>query len=380
MIQNMIENKKIRVVCAMSGGVDSAVAAALLKRSDFEVIGVFMKLWVDDWDSGARKSLALSGAEELGSSAEVCLPQNRCCTEESEQRARQTALQLGMPFYVLDVRNEFKKLVVDRFLQDTKKGLTPNPCVICNQEIKFGLLIEKALAMDAEYVATGHYTQIKKTNDGTYRLLKGTDTTKDQSYFLWRLGQKQLARIIFPVGCFEKKEVRRLAKKWKLPSALTPESQEVCFANGDIDKFLEKHCGTNPGDIVDISGKVIGRHNGLWFYTIGQRKGIRLSGGPFYVVKKNRAKNRLIVASALKVMGANWVGLEKLKWVSGAAPSLPLSVKTKTRYRAREIAASLRRKSARYELDFLKPQSALTPGQSAVFYRGREILGGGIIR
>ena len=308
------------------------------------------------------------------------MPQNRCCTEEAEQRARQTALQLGMLFYVLDVRDEFKKLVVDRFLQYIKKGLTPNPCVVCNQEIKFGLLIEKALSMDAEYVATGHYAQIIKKNDGTYKLLKGADTTKDQSYFLWRLGQKQLARIIFPVGCFEKIDVRNLAKKWKLPSALTPESQEVCFANGDLDKFLEKHCGINPGDIVDNSGKIIGRHNGLWFYTIGQRKGIKLSGGPFYVVKKNRTKNRLVVAPALKVTGADRADLEKLKWVAGSAPSLPLNIKTRIRYRAREMAAVVCRKSERYELKFTKPQVALTPGQSAVFYAGREILGGGIIR
>jgi tRNA-specific 2-thiouridylase len=366
------EDKKIRVVCAMSGGVDSAVSAALLVRAGFEVIGVFMKFWADKPVNN------------------VCLPQNRCCSEESEIRARKTALQLGIPFYVLDVRDEFKKLVVDRFIRDIKKGLTPNPCVVCNREIKFGLLIDKARAMGAEFVATGHYAQIKKTKDGIYHLLKGKDKEKDQSYFLWRLNQKQLARIIFPAGYFEKSEVRALAKKWKLPSAATPESQEVCFAPGGMDAFMEKHCGKKPGNIIDESGRIIGKHEGLWFYTIGQRKGIKLSGGPYYVAKKDRAKNELAVVRSPKKIAADTIDLKDVRWI-GAPPELPLKVKAKIRYRAKDVAAVLRRKAGGVELEFDKPphpaqvspaggQIAPAAGQSAVFYKGQELLGGGCVK
>ena len=358
----------------MSGGVDSAVSAALLVRAGFEVIGVFMKFWVGE----ARKDLVLPSAEGLSPSAEVCLPENRCCSLESEQRARKTALQLEIPFYVLDVRSEFKKLVVDRFIVDSKNGLTPNPCVVCNREIKFGLLVGKALAMGADYVVTGHYCQIKKTKDGIYHLLKGKDKNKDQSYFLWRLEQKQLAKIIFPVGCFEKSEVRNLAKKWKLPSATTPESQEVCFAGGDMDEFLEQYCGINPGDILDKNGKILGRHKGLWFHTIGQRKGIGLSGGPYFAAKKDRAKNELSVVKNIAEAAADKINLKEVRWIGGAAPILPLSVKVKIRYRAKEIPAVLRKIAAGHILEFSKPQIA-APGQSAVFYRGREVIGGDAI-
>lgn len=356
------EDKKIRVVCAMSGGVDSAVSAAILVKEGFEVVGVFMKFWADKPVNN------------------VCLPQNRCCSEESETRARKTALRLGIPFYVLDVRDEFKKLVVDRFIADVKMGLTPNPCVVCNQEIKFGLLINKALAMGAEFVATGHYAQIRKTRNGIYHLLKGRDKAKDQSYFLWRLDQKQLGRVIFPVGCFEKSEVRELAKKWKLPGAFAPESQEVCFANGDINKFIEKYCGAKPGDIVDGAGGIIGRHNGLWFYTIGQRKGIGLSGGPFYAAKKDFRKNQLIVALSAKETVSDESGIDDIRLISGIKPVLPLKAKVKIRYRSKEAAAVIFGQSGRYRLKFAKPQFAPAPGQSAVFYRGRELLGGGIIK
>jgi len=344
----------------MSGGVDSAVSAALLKKAGFDVIGVFMKFWTEPVATG------------------VCLPENRCCSDESESRARETASQLGIPFYVLDVKDEFKKIVVDRFIADIKKGLTPNPCVVCNQEIKFGLLIEKALAMGADFVATGHYSQIKKTRDGVYHLLKGADINKDQSYFLWRLGQKQLTRIIFPVGCFEKSEVRNLAKKWHLPSAATPESQEVCFAAGDMESFLCRYCGKVPGDIVDIAGNAIGRHEGLWFYTIGQRKGIKLSGGPFFVVKKDFRKNRLVVTDNAKDLGKIRAGLRDAKWIAGGTPELPIKVKAKVRYRSKEATAILE-KARGLKIEFAKPQFAVTPGQSAVFYKGKELLGGAVI-
>lgn len=341
-------NKKIRVICAMSGGVDSSVAAALLKKAGFEVVGVFMKLL----DTG----------------------------KENEARARQTAKRLDVPFKVLDLRQDFKKLVVDKFIADSKKGMTPNPCAVCNREIKFGLLIDNALEMGADYVATGHYAQIKKTKDGIYHLLKGADNNKDQSYFLWRLNQKQLSRVIFPVGCFEKDQVRQLAKKWKLPTAKTPESQEACFINGDMAGFLEKHCETKPGNIIDASGKIIGRHRGRWFYTIGQRKGISLSGGPFYVIAKDRAKNELVVSRQKKDLVSKSVRFGNVLWVAGKKPELPLRIEAKIRYRARAGRAILSESGRGYELCFVRPQSAITPGQSAVFYQGKELIGGGSIK
>jgi tRNA-uridine 2-sulfurtransferase len=354
----MKQDGKIKVVCAMSGGVDSSVSAALLKKAGFEVIGVFMKFWAEEAQTGA------------------CLPENRCCSTESEARARKTALQLEIPFYTLDLRQEFKKMVVERFIADTKAGLTPNPCVVCNQEIKFGLLVDKARGMGADHIATGHYCRIKKTKDGIYHLLKGADPGKDQSYFLWRLDQKQLGRVIFPVGGFDKKEVRVLAKKWRLPSAATPESQEVCFAAGGMEEFLARHCGKNPGNIVDDRGKAIGQHEGLWFYTIGQRKGIKLSGGPFYVKAKDFTKNELLVAGTAGGTGAEAAALADIRWLSGKTPALPLKLRVRIRYRAKEVGAVLGKNGI---LKFDKPQFAVTPGQSAVFYKGREVLGGGVI-
>lgn len=352
------QNKTV-VVCAMSGGVDSAVAAALLKRAGFEVVGVFMKFWVEAPQTGA------------------CLPENRCCSTESEQRARKTSLRLGIPFYVLDLRLQFKAVVAERFVAEIKAGLTPNPCVICNSEIKFGLLIDKAREMGADYVATGHYAQIKKSRDGIYHLLKGKDKGKDQSYFLWRLTQDQLARVIFPVGCFEKTEVRALAKKWRLPSAATPESQEICFTGGDTNKYLETHCGKKPGNIIDAEGRIIGQHEGLWFYTIGQRKGIKLSGGPFYVKARNIEKNELIVARSAKDLGCGQAMLSNMNWISGSMPDLPLNARVRIRYRAKDVYSVLDKGGL---LKFCKPQFAVTPGQSAVFYKGSEVIGGGFIQ
>jgi len=344
----MKKGKKIQVICAMSGGVDSSVSAALLKRSGFEVVGAFMRL--------------LDGGRE------------------SELRARVVARQLGIPFHVLDLRKEFKKLIIDRFIADTKKGLTPNPCVVCNQEIKFGLLIEKALGTGVDHIATGHYCRIKKTKDEVYHLLKGKDKNKDQSYFLWCLGQRQLSRIIFPIGEFTKSEVKQLAKNWKLPAIDSTESQEACFVAGDMNGFLEKRCGKNPGNIIDISGNVLGRHRGLWFYTIGQRKGIKLSGGPYYVVSKNFIKNELVVTRLLNKLGLTKIKLRDVKWVSDNIPELPLTVKARIRYRAKEANAIIRRQNRVYELEFTKPQFAPAPGQAAVFYRGNELLGGGTIK
>jgi len=345
-MENSRTDNKIKVVVGMSGGVDSAVAAGLLQSGGFEVEGFFARL--------------LAGKTE------------------DEKRAAAVCEKLKIPFRVFDLRKEFKKIIIDKFVSDTKKGLTPNPCVACNKEIKFGLLFAKAMEMGADYVATGHYCNIKKTKDGIYHLFKGKDKEKDQSYFLWRLKQKQLKKIIFPLGVFEKSEVKNLAKAWDLPIKENSESQDVCFAGGDMVSFLQKNLGKNPGDVVEFETKEkIGKHDGLWFYTIGQRKGIGLSGGPFYVFAKNFAKNELIVSLNKPKFGN--IKLRGVNWISGTVPDMPLKIKAKIRYRGKEAVALLDKKSGACVLEFTRAQAASAPGQSAVLYRGNELIGGGVI-
>lgn len=354
--------KKEKVICAMSGGVDSSVAAALLKEAgDFEVIGVFMKFW-----SGSSKNSSLK-------------TWNRCCSLEAEKRARLIASKLGIPFYVLRLEKEFKKKIVDYFLKEYKAGRTPNPCVICNKEIKFGLLLKKALALDTNFIATGHYACLKGGRQGI-KLIKSKDRNKDQSYFLWKLNQKQLNYILFPVGGYTKTEVKKMAVKFKLPVFNVPESQEVCFVKTTTNDFLKQHLKTKPGKIIDNKGKVIGKHEGLWFYTIGQRKRIRLPGGPFYVLDKDLKKNVLIVTKNEKDIYKKELVFKDVNWISGTPLNLPIKVKVKIRYRHRSCEGVVSRiKGARYRVWFKKPQRAVTPGQSAVFYKNTEVLGGGVI-
>ena len=376
-------NKKIKVVVAMSGGVDSSVAAALLKQAGFDVIGIMMKFWKDGISSD-----------------------NRCCSAESEKLARSVAKKIGIPFYVLNVEKEFKRKIVDYFLKEYKKGNTPNPCVVCNKEIKFGFLIKKALSLGADFVATGHYARIQNG-----KLFKGTDKEKDQSYFLWQLEQSQLNHILFPVGGYTKPEVRKLAKKFKLPTAETPESQEICFihphtkqehqinlqTNGSCacygvgvknttDEFLRKYLKTKPGKIVDKMGKTLGEHRGLWFYTIGQRRGLEIPQGPYYVVDKDFKKNIIVVSKNQKDLNKKELVASDVNWI--LPQKLPLNAEVKIRYKSdlakakisnigRNPSASLR--AGKVKIIFLKPQKAITPGQSVVFYKGRELLGGGVI-
>jgi len=377
----------------MSGGLDSSVAAALLKRAGFSVVGVFMKFWSEPEKDGL-----------IGVS-------NRCCSPEAEIRARKVAKILKIPFYVFNFEKEFKKRIVDYFLEEYKKGVTPNPCVVCNKEIKFGLLLEKALALDADFIATGHYAlkhevKSQKSKVKSYKLLRAKDKEKDQSYFLWMLNQKQLSRILFPIGDYTRKEVENLARKFKLPVLKAKKSVEICFVKTTINDFLRKHLEEKPGKIIcltpGVKQKVVGEHKGLWFYTIGQRKGIGLPGGPafakasagkpYYVLDKDLKKNILIVTKNEKDLFKKELIAKNVNWISGKEPKLPLKIKAKIRYRHLASPATIYHpegkpsasygaglKSNIYHLKFEKSQRAITPGQSVVFYKGQELLGGGII-
>jgi len=367
-----VKNKK--VVVAMSGGVDSSVTAALLKKDGFEVIGVFMRLWITPgkkkWD-------------------------NRPHSSEAENRAKSVAKALDIPFYVLTLKKEFKKNVVDYFLSEYKGNKTPNPCVVCNKKIKFGLFLEKALSLKADFIATGHYVRICPERDSgqkkkKYRLLAGKDKNKDQSYFLWQLNQRQLSHILFPVGRYTKEEVRKMAKRFNLPVNDAPESQEICFIQTTIGDFLKKYFKPIPGKIISAKGKILGEHQGLYFYTIGQRKGIALPisqnkgalSRPWYVLAKNPKKNQLIVSQNQKDLMKKGLIAKKVNWISGQAPKGAIEAKAKIRYGFLHRAVSakiipLERKRVR--VVFRKPQRAITPGQSVVFYQRSELLGGGII-
>ncbi len=359
-----------KIVVAMSGGLDSSVAAALLKEAGFDAIGVFMKFWSPKKGTGRE---------------------NRCCSTEAENRARKVAKILKIPFYVFNFEKEFKKEIVDYFLSEYKKGVTPNPCVKCNKEIKFGLLLEKALELGADYIATGHYARLRRVGYNL-KLLKGRDKNKDQSYFLWRLNQKQLRRVLFPIGDYIREEVLSLAGNFKLSFfTRVRKSQEVCFIQDAINDFLKKYLKTKPGEIIDNKRDIIGKHPGLWFYTIGQRKGIgrpdgpafsgAAAGKPYYVLDKDVKNNILIVTNREKDLYASELNVKNVNWVSGKEPKLPLKVKVKIRYRHQSDQAILTKnpQSKIYNLKFKKPQRAITPGQSAVFYKGEEVLGGGIV-
>jgi len=348
------EKERFKVVVAMSGGIDSSVAAALLKRKNFEVMGVFMKL--------------------------VDLPSFR----NNEKIAKKVAEILKIKFLVLDLRKEFKKRVIDYFLREYKKGRTPNPCIVCNKEIKFGLLLEKALSLGFDFVATGHYVlkrEIENKNSKIiYKLFRAKDKEKDQSYFLWQLNQKQLKHILFPIGDYTRKEVENLARKFKLPVLKAKKSVEICFIQTIIDDFLKKYLKEALGKIIDKNGKVIGKHQGLWFYTIGQRKGIGLPGGPYYVLEKDLKRNFLVVTKEEKDLYKKALICENVNWISGKKPKLPLKIKAKIRYRQNSTSAIIKKlKVKKYKLIFKRPQRAITAGQSVVFYKGQNLLGGGII-
>jgi len=363
-----LANPGRRVIVAMSGGVDSSVAAALLKRAGFDVVGVFMKFW-----------------KEPGKAKE-----NRCCSVEAQTDARRVAAKLKIPFYTINAEKEFKKRVVDYFLREYRAGQTPNPCVECNRWIKFGLLMEKALSFGADFLATGHYARIgcqfktKNSKLKTFKLLRAKDKNKDQSYFLWTLKQKQLAKILFPIGDYLKSEVRQMAKKWGFSVSDKKDSQEACFINTDLYAFLKTYIPAKAGIIEDADAKKIGKHQGLPFYTIGQRRGLKIGGsGPYYVVSKDFKKNILTVGKSDDLKSRLFQKeaiVRKVNWVSGEEPKFPFWCKVKIRYLSPMSSAKIFKiQNSKYKIVFSEPQRAITSGQSAVFYKGEKLLAGGVI-
>lgn len=348
-----------RIAVAMSGGVDSSVAAGLLAEREERIFGLMLRLW-----SGGP-----SGT-------------NRCCSPEDMARARQIAGQLGFPFYAIDVQAKFKAQVVDFFSDGYARGVTPNPCVECNRHIRWDFLLKKALELGATHLATGHYARVQLTN-GHHHLLRATDAQKDQSYVLSVMGQEELSRAVFPLGHLTKAEVRSHAKRLSLPVADRADSQDLCFiAGGDYRQFLE-HQGVQlppPGPIIDREGQVLGEHDGLAFYTIGQRKGIGISAPhPLYVLEKDIDRNRLVVGPR-EELGRRHFAVHGLNWV-GSAPATPLDASVQVRYRAPEVQGRitpLEEDVATVELEADLPD--ITPGQTAVFYHGEHCLGGGIIQ
>jgi tRNA-specific 2-thiouridylase len=398
-----------RIVVAMSGGVDSSVAAALLKEQGHEVIGIMLRLWSEPG------TLDEDGIERV--------VQNKCCSLEAVDDARRVARMLDIPFYLVNVEQEFKSSVVDMFYEEYVAGRTPNPCLTCNRHIRFTVLLNKALALDADYLATGHYVRVDDhPATGKRRLRKAVDPDKDQSYVLHVLKQQQLAHACFPLGGFTKPQVRAMAAERGMSVATKAESQEICFvAQNDYRGFIERYAAANsvlqadaeemnelepvgsladlyknnsagtrtlitlpkPGPIYDLHGKTLGRHRGLAFYTIGQRKGLGItSQEPLHVVKIDAEQNALIVGPSTALEQASF-SVGKMHYLSGETPTAPFEAKVKVRYKAPEVAALVTPlEGQRVQVELVHPQRSITPGQAAVFYDsvdGDEVLCGGII-
>lgn len=343
----------------MSGGVDSGMAAFLLKQQGYEVLGVFFRL-SDNYVN-------------------------------SETAARAICKFLEIKFYPYNLASEFEKEIIKYFIDNYKKGLTPNPCVKCNQLIKFNHLLRIMKELKADYVATGHYLINKKIVKGgiiNYKLYQGKDSSKDQTYFLYNLSQTKLKHIIFPIGKYFKNDIKKMASRINLPN-IKQESQDVCFLAGEDgiiehNKFLKKYIEAKPGPIKLASGEKIGEHQGLSFYTVGQRKGIEIGGrGPYYAAKMNYRTNTLFVTNDANdpLLCSNFLTAEKVNWVSGKEPKMPFDCEAVIRYRHRPVKCKVDIKNEnKYIVKFSEPQRAITAGQSVVFYKGNELLGGGIIK
>lgn len=352
------------VVVAMSGGVDSSVAAALLVERGYNCIGVMMRLWAEV-------------SEGEGSA-------NKCCSLESVHDARRVADELGIPFYLINVELPFKQKVVDFFIDGYSHGVTPNPCIECNRHIRFDYLLNYARRLGADYLATGHYARLRRGVDGKIYLLKGIDEAKDQSYVLSVLGQAELNDVLFPIGDFPKPEVRRMAAERGLPTASKHDSMDLCFIfDDDYRRFLRTWAADamRPGAIVDRHGRVYGEHSGLPGYTIGQRKGLKVAGASeaLYVLELDYRNNRLIIGTAAE-LGKDRLVAERVNWTLDEPPPAGARIQCKIRYKARAVDCTVfALPDDRVEVRFDEPLRDIAPGQSAVFYDGEHCLGGGVI-
>lgn len=340
----------MKIAIAMSGGVDSSVAAALLKEAGHEVTGVTMR--VTDVSRAGESAAAIAG-------------------------------RLGIPHHIIDLQDIFARSIIDYFCGEYGRGRTPNPCVLCNKYIKFGALWEAARKIGAEMLATGHYARIDKDKTGRYLLKKGRDENKDQSYFLCQLSQEQLGCTLFPVGNLTKNEVKKIAAELRLPAASRPESQEICFIpDNDHAGFVARYASQaeRPGAILDMAGRTLGRHRGIASYTIGQRRGLGIAAAaPLYVTAIEPDRNAVIVGTKEQTYGSDLIA-DSLNWISVAAPERPLRVRAKIRYHHAEAEATVTPQgNDSVRVEFVGPQAAITPGQTVVFYDGDMVLGGGTI-
>ncbi len=387
-----------RIVVAMSGGVDSSVAAALLKEQGHEVIGIMLRLWSEPGVIEAEDD----GVERVA--------QNKCCSLEAVDDARRVARMLDIPFYLVNVEQEFKEKIVDSFYENYVAGLTPNPCLTCNRHIRFTVLLKRALALNADYLATGHYVRVDDHPiTGKRRLRRAVDLDKDQSYVLHVLNQHQLQHACFPLGNYTKPQVRAMAAERGMSVAAKAESQEICFvAQNDYRGFIDRYAATRveenelvavaggakpaatplitiprPGPIYDQQGSVLGRHRGLAYYTIGQRKGLGLtSKDPLHVLKIDASQNALVVGPASALEKSEFV-VGKMHYLSGNMPTEPFEARVRVRYKAAEQPALVTPIGEdRVTVSLLHPQRSITPGQAAVFYGATdedEVVCGGII-
>ncbi len=356
-------NTKQRVFVGVSGGVDSSVSLAILQEQGFDVMGVFLRVWHPDF-----------------------LP---CDWKEERRSAMRVCATLGVPFITLDCQKEYKKEVVDYMIHEYSVGRVPNPDVFCNKYVKFGVFLKKALEMGADFVATGHYAQVIKNKDGLYELHESIDKAKDQSYFVYTLGQHELSHTLFPVGDMIKPDVRKLAEKFGLSTAAKKDSQGLCFIGKvDMKDFLSHYIDLKQGDVLNTKGQVVGTHDGALFYTIGQRHGFNITKKTthdprFFVVSKNIEKNTITIADKDSekevILSTKEIILKNIHFISGTEPMFPIEISVRIRYHQEKQKCTIYKKTTGYHIVFEAPQSGIAVGQSAVLYNGEMCLGGGII-